>query len=176
MLEAWIEAGARGPQGQEPDRLALIVPKIPAHSKVRPVVAMDATHDGRWLAVARGAQVGLYRQRAPRGDAPERTLGTFPGKVTALHFTPDGERLVTASGVAGLGGVAAIWNVADGALIRRFEGHRDILYDAELSPDGKWLATCGYDKKIELWDAGSGQAGAHAGRAHGGGLRRGVQP
>ncbi len=157
LIEAWIESGARGPQGQEPDRLALIVPKIPAHSKVRPVVAMDATHDGRWLAIARGAQVGLYSQHAPRADAPERALGSFPGKVTALHFTPDGERLVTASGVAGLGGVAAIWNVADGALIRRFEGHRDILYDAELSSDGKWLATCGYDKKIELWDAGSGK-------------------
>jgi len=62
-------------------------------------------------------------------------LERFPGKVTAVHFTPDGQRLVTASGVAGLGGVAAIWNVADGSLIRQFEGHRDILYDAELSPD-----------------------------------------
>ena len=74
-----------------------------------------------------------------------------------MHFTADGQRLVTASGVAGLGGVAAIWKVADGTLIRRFEGHRDILYDAELSPDGKVLATCGYDKKIELWDAVTGK-------------------
>ena len=98
---------------------------------------MDATRDGRWLAVARGANVGLYSRHTPRCRAPDRTLGSFPGKVTALHFTPDGKRLVTASGVAGLGGVAAIWNVADGTLVRRFEGHRDILYDAELSPDGK---------------------------------------
>jgi hypothetical protein len=157
LLEAWIKSGARGPQGQTPDRLTLIVPKIPAHAKVRPVVAMDATHDGRWLAVARGAEVGLYGGHAPRASSPDRTLGHFPGKVTALHFTNDGERLVTASGVAGLGGVAAIWNVADGALVRRFEGHRDILYDAELSADGKWLATCSYDKTIELWDAISGK-------------------
>ncbi len=75
----------------------------------------------------------------------------------ALHFTPDGQRLVTASGVAGLGGVAAIWNVADGSLIRQFEGHRDILYDAELSPDGKTLATCSYDKMIQIWEAASGK-------------------
>ena len=157
VIEAWIDSGARGPQGQEPDRLTLLVPKVPSHAKVRPIVAMDATHDGRWLAVARGDQVGLYSGHASRSDSPQRTLGQFPGKVTALHFTPEGARLVTASGVAGLGGVAAIWNVADGALVRKFEGHRDILYEAELSPDGKWLATCGYDKKIELWDAVSGK-------------------
>jgi mono/diheme cytochrome c family protein len=157
LIAAWIESGARGPQAQEPDRLALVVPKIPSNVKVQPVVAMDATRDGRWLAVARGDHVGLYSGPPPRSDSPGRMLGQFPGKVTALHFTPDGTRLVTASGVAGLGGIAAIWNVADGTLIKRFEGHRESLYDAELSPDGKVLATCGYDKKIELWDAASGK-------------------
>jgi WD40 repeat protein len=157
LIAAWIESGAHGPQGEEPDRLALVVPKIPAHVKVQPVVAMDATRDGRWLAVARGDHVGLFGGHSPRSGAPERTLGPFPGKVTALHFTPDGKRLVTASGVAGLGGVAAIWNVADGTVAVRIEGHRDILYDAELSSDGKVLATCGYDKIIELWDAAAGK-------------------
>jgi WD40 repeat protein len=157
VIEAWIESGARGPAGQEPDRLALIVPKIAAHSKTTPIVAMDRTLDGQWLAVARSHHVDLYSPHSPRDGPPDRVLGSFPGKVTALHFTPDGQRLVTASGVAGLGGVAAIWKVGDGTLVRRFEGHRDLLYDAELSPDGKWLATCGYDKKIVLWDSVTGK-------------------
>jgi WD40 repeat protein len=157
LIEAWIESGARGPKGQGPERLALLVPKIASHVKVRPVTAMDATPDGKWLAVAKGAEVGLYSGRAPRALAPSRTIGRFPGEVTALHFTPDGQRLITASGVAGLGGVAAIWNVADGSLVRSFEGHHDTLYDAELSPDGKMLATCSYDKMIDLWDAVSGK-------------------
>ncbi len=159
LIESWIESGARGPQGQEPDRLTLIVPKIAAHASVRPIVALDATADGRWLAVARGAEVGLYAKDTPRNAPPQKTLGSFPGKVTSLHFTPDGARLITASGVAGLGGVAAIWNVADGTLVRKFEGHRDILHDAEaFSPTGKQLATCSYDKKIEIWDAVSGKS------------------
>jgi hypothetical protein len=160
LIEAWIQDGAHGPQGEEPDRLALIVPRIPAHTRVRPIVAIDASPDGKWLAVARAGEVALYKMPVQgRGlpDRPERLIGKFPGKVTALHFTPDSTKLITASGVAGLGGVAAIWNVADGALIREFPGHRDILYDAELSPDGTRLATCGYDKQIEVWDASSGK-------------------
>ena len=136
------------------------MPTIPSHTRVRPIVAMDSSRDGKWLAVARTGEVALYKMpEQGRGlpDRPERLVGKFPGKVTALHFTADGSSLITASGVAGLGGVAAIWNLADGALIREFAGHRDTLYDAELSPDGKLLATCGYDKEIEVWETATGK-------------------
>ena len=40
---------------------------------------------------------------------------------------------------------------------------RDIIFGnpevaaAELSPDGMKLATCGYDKQIEVWDASTGK-------------------
>jgi WD40 repeat protein len=162
LLKAWIDAGAIGPAAPAAprDRLALSVPKIESHAAVRPVTALDVSLDGRWLAVARDRGVALYRTaaggEAPAGDEPERVLADFPGEVTAVHFTPDGSRLVTASGVAGLGGLAAVWSVDDGSLVRRFPGHRDILYDAELSPDGAVLATCSYDRAIELWDAQTG--------------------
>ena len=160
LIAAWIESGARGPQGEEPDRLALNVPRIPSRTRLRPIAAIDASPDGKRLAVARAAEVAIYPMPGQGGglpEKPERLLDKFPGKVTAVHFSPDGTRLIAASGVAGLGGLAAIWNVADGALIRQFAGHRDILYDAELSPDGMRLATCGYDKQIEVWDASSGK-------------------
>src|SRR4051794_40282705 len=161
LLRAWIDAGAKGPpEGESVDRLALAVPAIPSRAKVKPVTALDVSHDGKWLAIGRYATVTLVRAADEPGvvAAPERVLDDFPGKVTAVHFhgEGDGSRLVTASGVAGLGGVAALWDVDDGSLIRRFPGHRDLLYDAELSPDGRTLATCGYDKAILLWDAGDG--------------------
>ena len=37
----------------------------------------------------------------------------------------------------------------------RFTGHRDSLYAAVLSPDGKLLATSSYDQHIKLWDVGT---------------------
>lgn len=157
LIGAWIDAGALGPKGQEPDRKLLIVPKIKSHAKVSPIVAMDATRDGRLIAIARGGEVALYASNTPRNGTPERSLKGFPGKVTALHFSGDGTRLVTASGIAGLTGEAAIWNVADGSLMRGFEGGRDILYDAEVSPDGTKIATCGYDKKIAIWNVSDGK-------------------
>jgi hypothetical protein len=158
VLRAWIDAGAIGPGAAAPrDRLALSVPRIESHARTRPVTALDMTRDRRHLAVARDRSVALYPGAAAGpDDRPERVLTDFPGKVTAVHFTADGTRLVTASGVAGLGGVAAIWSMDDGSLVRRFQGHRDLLYDAELSPDGAVLATCSYDRMIELWDAHSG--------------------
>ncbi|QDU40998.1 translocation protein TolB [Maioricimonas rarisocia] len=160
-LKAWIEAGAKGPEGVEPDRLQLIVPSIESHAKQQPVAALDLSPDGDRLAVARYSQVTLHKAATQEGAAVAvdegRTVGAYPGKVTSVAFSPDGSRLITASGVTGLGGVAAIWNVDDGELVREFRGHRDILYDATLSPDGTLLATCSYDKTIILWDVASGE-------------------
>ncbi len=160
VIEAWISSGARGPSGEEPARLSLIVPKVASRAKIKPIAAMDASRDGRFTAVARDSSVTLYEgtgEKVTGGTSAGRPIGRFPGQVTALHFTPDGKRLVAASGIAGLGGVASIWNVEDGSLVRSFEGHRDLLYEAELSPDGTCLATCGYDRTIELRDAATGK-------------------
>ncbi len=163
LLTKWIEGGAKGPDGAEPDRLMLIVPQIESHVDRRPITAIAQSSDGR-LAVARYGQVALFADASLDASAgaldeakPSVSLDGFPGKVNAVHFAAEGSRLVTASGVEGLGGVAALWDTGDGALIRQFKGHRDILYDAELSPDGTTLVTCGYDKRIILWDAETGE-------------------
>ena len=41
--------------------------------------------------------------------------------------------------------VKLIKDAATGRLVKSFGGHRDIVYDAELSPDETLLATAGYD-------------------------------
>lgn len=165
ILKAWIDGGAKGPEGAEPEP-RLVVPVIESRVKRRPVTAIAASPDGKWIAIGEFETVYLL-QRSPSeslDDGPVlgdwktvRSLREFPGKVQAVHFTGDSQKLVTASGITGLTGQAALWNVVDGALVREFRGHRDALYDAELSPDGQTLATCGYDRKTILWNAATGE-------------------
>jgi hypothetical protein len=165
IFKAWIDGGAKGPSGSEPDRPRLVVPSIASQVKQQPVTALAASPDGKWLAVAGFECVHLLQEGA-KGlpDTPSvgtwrtvRTLKGLPGKVQSLHFSKDSQRLITSSGVTGLAGKAAIWNVADGKIINEFEGHRDTVYDAELSPNGKLLATCSYDRRAILWDAEAGE-------------------
>ncbi|MFV0443745.1 MAG: c-type cytochrome domain-containing protein [Planctomycetaceae bacterium] len=162
VLKAWVAAGAAGPNGEEPDRMALLVPDIASQTDTRPITSIDVSPDGRLLAVARYETVMLLAVNPlpMSGEVPVeglRSLGPLPGKVTAVHFSADGSKLVAASGVTGLGGVASMWNVADGKRLRQFNGHRDVMYDAEVSADGTVLATCSYDREIMLWNAQSGE-------------------
>ncbi len=154
VLKAWVEGGAKGPEGKEPDRSMLRVPTItPKEGLPDPVTALDWSADGKWLAVA---QFGRVELRSAADLKPVFALEGIAGKVTAIHFAGN-DRLVTASGVPGLAGQAIVWDLASRKPIREIRGHRDVLYDAELSPDGKSLATCSYDRKIILWNAETGE-------------------
>jgi WD40 repeat protein len=154
LLKAWIEGGAKGPDGVEPDRTVLLTPSIPPADVPRSITALALSPDGKQLAVARFGRVELVD--AVSNNAVH-TLKDLPGKVNSLSFSKDGKWLLTASGIVGLYGKATIWDVADGKPAKHFQGHRDTLYDAELSSDGKLLATCSYDRKAIIWDVTTGK-------------------
>lgn len=166
-LKLWVEQGAKGPDGGEPDRLSMLrVPKIETNTQKRPVTAIAVSPGGDALAVARYAEVEVSRElrtkdaetgKTKRDWFTTATLKDFPGKVNSAHFCLGGGKLVTSSGVAGLGGVATLWEWPLGRKIREFKGHRDIMFDAKVSPDGKLLATCSYDHSILIWDLQTGE-------------------
>lgn len=169
ILEAWIAAGAVPPAVDTSLLASLTVPRLPPHAGVKPVTALAVAPDGRRLAVARGREVTIVTLAAagPVADLPPIEVPDPPGTVTALHFSADGRRLVLAGGQAGLAGRAEIRGLATGAVEGTFgepgnaDGaagrHRDLLCDAELSPDGTILATAGYDRSLKLWDVASGR-------------------
>ncbi|MHC2066284.1 c-type cytochrome domain-containing protein [Bremerella sp. T1] len=157
-LASWIDAGAV--MSSKTDKWKLPVAPIQSESDVRPISAMAMSTDGKQIAVGRYGQAQIFNV-SENGDFdlnnPQIEIDQLPGKVTAIHFDRSNHSVAIASGVTGVAGYAGLYSVKSGDLIRSFEGHNDILFDAEISPNGKYLATCGYDRKIVLWDIDSGE-------------------
>lgn len=154
LLRLWIEQGAPGPEGDLPVRRMPRTPQIErTATQPLPVTALALSPREPLMAVARFSSVEIVDVAS--GEV-RRTLPTQPGKVNDLRFTADGTRLLVASGVTGAYGQAAVFAVADGQPVAEIVGHRDILYAATFSPDGKTVATASYSSEVYLWDLASG--------------------
>ncbi|MBC7856451.1 MAG: hypothetical protein IAF94_23725 [Pirellulaceae bacterium] len=155
LLRAWIDAGAKGPQGAGPDPTMLVTPQVKLLAPARQVVSAIAVSPlGNVVAIARYGEVELQ-------SLPERKLlfklGGHRGNVNAVTFSSDGQYVVCAAGEPGLFGEARLWRVADGSLVKVCQGHKDSLYAVRLSPDGLLLATGSYDSTIKLWNTADGK-------------------
>ena len=73
-------------------------------------------------------------------------------RVNSVAFSPDGAKVLTASGNA-----AHLWDVATGMAIRDLTGHTAEVKSAAFSPDGKKVLTGSSDKTARLWDAATGE-------------------
>jgi WD40 repeat protein len=87
-----------------------------------------------------------------------------PQQVNSVGFTPDGSRAFA----TGDYGLATIWDVATGAIVRTIQPHEKYfqVHRARLSPDGRQLAVSA-GKVAELWDLQTAEVAAE----FGGGLR-----
>jgi WD40 repeat protein len=154
-IRTWIDAGAHGPPAGAVVVKELVAPKIALKVAPRmPVVALAYAGGPELIAAGTCGEVEL---RPVGGNAVARRLMGIHGNVNALVFSKDGEFLFGGGGQPGISGEARQWKVADGSLVRNFEGHKDALYSAALSPDGKILATGSYDQKIKLWEVETGR-------------------
>jgi WD40 repeat protein/serine/threonine protein kinase len=73
--------------------------------------------------------------------------------VHSARFSPDGKRIITASGDK----TAKVWDAASGKLLASLVGHLDTVRSARFSPDGKRIVTASKDKTAKVWDAASGK-------------------
>ena len=154
VIKEWIDGGAKPPAIATEAVRELVTPKIaPRVTPRRSIQSVAFAAQPNVIAVARYREVEL---RDAESGAVRHTLTGIRGNVNSVAFSTDGQWVAAAGGEPGLQGQAAIWRVADGTLVRKFEGHFDALYSVALSPDGKLLATGSYDQKIKLWDTATG--------------------
>jgi WD40 repeat protein/Flp pilus assembly protein TadD len=72
--------------------------------------------------------------------------------VNSAHFSPDGKRIVTASGFG-----CRVWDAQTGQPLAEPVTHGHWVTAAHFSPDGKVLVTASQDKTARVWDAQTGQ-------------------
>jgi hypothetical protein len=156
ILRAWIAAGARNDAG----KIKVTIPDIKPRVPVQPAVtALAYRPDGKLLAAGGKKEVTFIDPAT--GDVLGKLAGQS-GKVTALAFSKDGKLLAAASGAAGTTGEVRLYAVpATGVPAAKpdhvLAGHKDLIHEVVFSPDQKQLATCSYDRLIELWDVKTGK-------------------
>ena len=67
--------------------------------------------------------------------------------VRDAAFSPDGQRIVTASWDK----TARVWNAANGQLVAKLEGHSAAVNHAEFSPDGQRVVTASQDGTAQVY-------------------------
>ncbi|MGQ0626647.1 MAG: protein kinase domain-containing protein, partial [Phycisphaerales bacterium] len=75
-------------------------------------------------------------------------------RVFSAAFSPDGTRLVTASGDK----TVRVWDTSTGSSLAELKGHSDTVFSAAFSPDGTRIVTASGDKTARVWNATTGSS------------------
>jgi WD40 repeat protein len=120
---------------------------------------VEVSPDGQLAAFGTGeGRIFLWRLSQPNEPAAEIFIAGHGSTewVSALHFNPDGSRLVAGSG----NGKAYILDVGERRLLLTLSGHTEGVWDTEFSPDGELVATASFDGTAQIWSARDGSSRA----------------
>jgi WD40 repeat protein/serine/threonine protein kinase len=110
--------------------------------------AVDLSSDGQ--LVAGEGRDDLFIWFAGNGEIVQRLTAE---QVTALAFSPDGQRLASGS----LDGDLTLWETQTGRRLATLSGPLGQVQDLAFAPDGTRLATTSSDGTVRLWDVATGR-------------------
>jgi hypothetical protein len=151
VVRAWVAAGARDDSAALRITLPAIKPRV---APATPVTALAYHPGGKLLAAAGRGEVLLLD--AATGEVKRKVTG-LRDRVTALAFSRDGNGLAVASSAAGEAHEVRVFAFGPAAGLLFTGPHADVIHGLSFSPDGKTLASCGYDRLIKLWDVAAGK-------------------
>jgi WD40 repeat protein len=119
------------------------------------VLSLDFSADGKLLATggglaARSGELKLWN--VADGKLVREISGAHRDTIFGVKFSPDGQYLATASADR----LLKVFRVADGSLVRTFEGHSHHVLGVAWEGGGHLLATCGGDRVVKLWNFDTG--------------------
>ena len=98
-----------------------------------------------WI-VGIGAMIFLIFWGISQCSTPQ--IGIRTRYVISASFSPDGSRIVSASGDE----TVRIWNAATGECLRTLEGHTGNVWSASFSPDGSRIVSASPEDIVRIWD------------------------
>jgi WD40 repeat protein/serine/threonine protein kinase len=124
-----------------------------------PVFSVFFSPDGRRLASLAFSNSAIAVWDLPAGGRGELTprfsLGRHSNAAWSAAFSPDGQLLAVGAGVAD--GIVRVYDLTNGQLLHRLEGHVDRVVSVAFSPDGHRLASTSLDRTVKLWETATGQ-------------------
>lgn len=91
-------------------------------------------------------------EKPPETPAEPAPFAEHPS-ITALAISDDGRRVLSGSN----DGIARLWDLTSGRLVRRLEGHTKPITAVAFAPDGRQAVTASEDTTLRLWDTTDGR-------------------
>ncbi|CAM9266437.1 unnamed protein product [Ectocarpus sp. 12 AP-2014] len=115
----------------------------------------NATNTDATAAPGRAAETGVGAASEAAGLPLLTTLDSHTGSVSAVKFSKDGKRLITAGGDQML-----VLNSVRGPHVHRLRAVKvpqGTIYGLDVDPTNKYIVTAGQDKRLNIWSTISGK-------------------
>jgi WD40 repeat protein len=118
----------------------------------------SASSDHETIEIRDGVTFSLlYMLNLPDTDTSGTTPNPGIAGAVSLAWAPGSEQLAIGLFNGPYNSSIVIWDVANRRLLSTLRGHSQPVYSVAWSPDSKWLASGGNDRRVIIWNAATGE-------------------